>query len=146
MSMTVKLYSYQDDKIIANKSGKLNYIADAVCDIVGEFNILSPTIRLNTATSSLNANYVYIQELDLYYFVVDRQGLKANHIDLVLKEDLRYNYYNAVRSSQVTATRSNFYNKNIPDTMALNVPQERIQYRKLSSALTGQTYIVIIGG
>lgn len=146
MSMTVKLYSYQDDKIIANKSGKLNYITDAVCDIVGEFNILSPTIRLNTATSSLNTNYVYIQELGLYYFVEDRRGLKANHIDLVLKEDLRYNYYNAVRSSQVTATRSNFYNKNIPDTMALNVPQEHIQYRKLSDALTGQTYIVIIGG
>lgn len=144
--MTVKLYSYQRDKLIANKSPYLTQLAEISCTIVGDFDILRPTIRVETSTSTLNCNYVYIVDLGLYFFVTGRKGLTANHVDIELENDVRHSYYNSIKASDVTATRSNFYNKNIPDSMALNSASKRIQYRKLSQALTGDNYICIIGG
>ncbi len=144
--MTVRLYSYQRDKIIANKSPLLTLLSEVNATIIGDFNILRPTIRLESANSSLNANYVYIVELGLYFFVTGRKGLTANHVDLELENDIRHSYYNCIRVSDITATRSNFYNKNIPDSMAMGCASRKIQYRKLSQALSGENYICIIGG
>lgn len=144
--MTVKLYSYQGDKILGDKSSKLIELATLQCTIVGDFNILSPTIRLETNNHSLNANYVYISDLGLFFFITGRKGLTAHHVDLELTNDVRYSYLTSIRVSDVVATRSNFYNKNIPDKMALNIANQRVQYRKLSSALSGSNYICIIGG
>lgn len=144
--MTVKLYTYSKDKLIANKSSYLTELATITCNIVGDFNILRPTIRVETSSNTLTANYVYIVELGVYFFVTGRKGLTANHVELELENDVRYTYYNSIKASDVTATRSNFYNKNIPDTMVLNSASKKIQYRKLSQALTGENYICIIGG
>lgn len=144
--MTARLYSYQKDKLIANKAPYLTQLAEVSCTIVGEFDILVPTIRLESVNSALNCNYVYIVELGVYFFVTGRKGLTANHVDLELNNDVRHTYYTAIRVSKVTATRSNFYNKNIPDSMALSCASQKIQYRKLSQALTGSNYICIIGG
>lgn len=144
--MTVKLYTYSKDKLIANKSSYLTELATISCTIVGDFNILRPTIRVETNSNTLTANYVYIVELGVYFFVTGRKGLTANHVELELENDVRHSYYNSIKASDVTATRSNFYNKNIPDSMALNSASKKIQYRKLSQALTGDNYICIIGG
>ena len=144
--MTVKLYTYTKDKIIADKSSYLTLLDTVSCDIIGDFNILKPTIKITKTANSLACNYVYIVELGVYFFVVDKQGLTAQHIELKLDNDVRYTYLNAIKLSDVTATRSNMYNKNIPDTMALSVPQQKITYRKLSQALTGESYIMIVGG
>lgn len=144
--MTARLYSYQKDNLIANKAPYLTQLAEVSCDIVGEFNVLSPTIRLESANSALNCNYVYIVDLGLYFFVTGRKGLTAHHVDLELSNDVRHSYYTALRASKVTATRSNFYNKNIPDAMAMSCASQKVQYRKLSQPLTGSTYICIIGG
>jgi len=144
--MTVRLYSYQRDKLIANKSPYLTQLAEISCTIVGDFNILRPTIRVETANSTLNCNYVYIVDLGLYFFVTGRKGLTANHVDIELENDVRHSYYNSIKVSDVTATRSNIKNKNIPETMALNIPQEKVTYRKLGNALTGANYILVVGG
>lgn len=144
--MTVKLYTYSKDKMIANKSPYLTELATISCTIVGDFNILRPTIRVESDSNTLTANYVYIVELGIYFFVTGRKGLTANHVELELENDVRHSYYNSINASDVTATRSNFYNKNIPDNMAMSCASERITYRKLSQALTGNNYICIIGG
>lgn len=144
--MTVKLYTYSKDKLIANKTPYLTELATISCTIVGDFNILRPTIRVETNSNTLTANYVYIVELGVYFFVTGRKGLTANHVELELENDVRHSYYNSIKASDVTATRSNFYNKNIVDNMALNSASKKIQYRKLSQALTGDNYICIIGG
>ena len=145
--MTVKLYTCTADKIKADKSGSLTQLAEiSGVNIYGDFNILKPSIRMDSNVNSLACNYVYIVELDRYYFVTDKQGLTATHIILSLENDRRYNFLSVVQNSDVTATRSNMYNKNIPDTMALNIPQEKITYRKLSEALTGENYILVVGG
>lgn len=144
--MNISFYNFTGDKKEADKSSKIILLSTVSATIVGDFNLIDPVIKVETSSDALSCNYVYISSLNKYYFVLDRQGLTAHHVNLVLHEDLRYNFIHSIKASDVTATRSNFYNKNIPDNLALRIPQQRIQYRKLSEALTGQTYIVIIGG
>ena len=145
--MTINLYTCTADPLKADKSGSLTLLESVSnVNIYGEFNILAPQLKLDANANTLSCNYVYIQELDRYYFVKEKTGLTATHVILTLENDYRYNFLTVVRNSDVTATRCNMYNKNIPDTMALNIPQEKVTYRKLSSALTGENYILVVGG
>lgn len=145
--MNITLYTCNADPLKANKSGSLTTLATITgATIYGEMNILTPKIKLDANNNSLTANYCYISDLDRYFFIKDKVGITATHVILQLENDRRYNFLNTIKNSDVTATRSNMQNKNIPDTMAMNIPQEKVTYRKLSSALTGENYILIVGG
>ena len=145
--MNITFYTNSADPLKADKSGSLTQLVQLTgCSIIGDFNILTPRIKVTANANTKAANYCYISDFDRYYFIKDKVGLSGTHLDLLLENDLRYNFLSVILNSNVTATRSNFYNRNIPDTMALNIPSERVQYRKLSQALTGDNYICIIGG
>lgn len=145
--MNIKFYTNTADTLKADKSGSLTQLADLTgCSIIGDFNILTPRIKVIANANTKAANYCYISDFNRYYFVKDKVGLSGTHLELLLENDLRYNFLSVIQNSDVTANRSNMYNKNIPDPMVLTVPQEKITYRKLSEALTGESYIAIIGG
>lgn len=145
--MEVKLYTNTADTQRADKTGYLTLLATVTgVNVYGDFDLQQPQLKLDANSNSLTANYCYIVELGRYYFIQKHLGRTATHVTLQLDLDRRYTYLNTIKNSDVTATRSNMYNKNIPDTMALNVPQEKVTYRKLSSALTGENYILVVGG
>mgnify|MGYP007092152702 CR=1 FL=1 len=145
--MNITFYTCTADTIKADKSGSLTTLKTVTsAQIIGDMNILSPRIKVVADADTKAANYCYISDFDRYYFVKDKVGLSGTHIELLLENDLRYNFLSVIQNSDVTASRSNMYNKNIPDPMVLTVPQENITYRKLSEALTGESYIAIIGG
>lgn len=141
--MTVTLYQLSLNPIVVNKT--LNTGTDKSCTIKDNLDVLNPVIELDFDASILSKNYMYIQDLGRYYFIenidiVNHTIVITGHVD-VLKT-----YATAIKSGSCTATRSNFINKNIPESLALKIPQNKIQYRKLSDALSGSTYIAIIGG
>lgn len=141
--MTVKLYTLNINPIVVNKT--LNTPTDYTCTIKDDMDILNPVLELAFDASILSKNYMYIQDLGRYYFITNIQ-IDGPRIIITGHVDVLKTYSTAIKSGNCTATRSNYKNKNIPETLALKLPQNRIQYRKLSSALTGSTYIVIIGG
>ena len=104
-----------------------------------------PVLRLVHDASHMSFNYAYIPDFGRYYYV-DPPEIDGKEDIFYLHVDVLMTFADDIKASKGTATRSNFYNRNIPDTMALELPQDRVQYRKLSEALTGETYIVIIGG
>lgn len=108
-------------------------------------DVHDPVIRLVHDASHMAFNYAYIPDFGRYYYV-DPPEIDGKEDIFYLHVDVLMSYANDIKASKGTATRSNFYNRNIPDTMALELPQDRVQYRKLSEALTGETYIAIIGG
>ncbi len=143
--MNITFYTNTADSLVADKTLHLTTLKTVTsAQIIGDMNILSPRIKVIADTK--DANYCYISDFDRYYFVKDKVGLSGTHLELLLENDLRYNFLSVIQNSDVTANRSNMYNKNIPDPMVLTVPQEKITYRKLSQALTGESYIAIIGG
>lgn len=116
------------------------------CSIKEPCDILNPVLMLKRNASNLQYNYFYIADFGRYYFATKPIETDGPVDYLSLHCDVLKTWKSDILASNGTATRSNFYNKNIPESLALTVPQETIQYRKLSSALSGNTYILIVGG
>lgn len=141
--MTVKFYSVSINPIVLNKT--LGTATDKTCTIKDNMDIINPVVELAYDAAILGKNYMYISDLGRYYFITNIE-IVGHRIFVTGHVDVLKTYNSQIRAGNCTSTRSNFYNKNIPDALYLPVPQDKITYRKLSSALSGDTYICIIGG
>lgn len=141
--MTVKFYTMALNPIVLNKT--LGTATDKTCTIKDSLDVINPTIELDFDASILSKNYMYIPDLGRYYFITSIEII--NHVIIVRGHvDVLKTYNSQIRSGKCTATRSNKKNLTIPDSMIVTLPTEKIQYRKVSSAITGGTYVLIIGG
>lgn len=115
------------------------------CSLKDGVSIEDPVLYIKHDVTLFACNYVYIPDFGRYYFIRGRE-IDGDTEYITCHVDVLKSFESDIKSSKGTATRSNFYNKNIPDPLALSLPNNRITYRKLSPALTGNTYICIIGG
>lgn len=141
--MNVNFYNSKIKKNEINKT--LGTPIQKTCALKNGSSIEDPVLYMEHDATLFNTNYVYIPDFGRYYFISGRELVEHTEY-ITCHVDVIKSFADDIKSSKGTATRSNFYNRNIPDPMGLELPQDRIQYRKLSEALTGETYIAIIGG
>lgn len=141
--MIINFYNAKIKKNEINKT--LGTPIVKTCALKNGSSIEDPVLYMEHDASLFACNYVYIADFGRYYFVTGRELVEHTEY-ITCHVDVLKSFADDIKASKGTATRSNFYNRNIPDTMALELPQDRVQYRKLSEALTGETYIAIIGG
>ena len=141
--MNVNFYNMKLKKNELNKV--LNTPIVKACSVKDGITLEDPVLYLGYDATLLTYNYVYIPDFQRYYFVTGRE-IDGKTIYISLHVDVLASFKNDILASTGTATRSNFYNKNIPDKMVASLPGENIQYRTLSSAFTGETYVLILGG
>lgn len=141
--MIVNFYNAKIKKNEINKT--LGTPIVKTCSLKNGSSIEDPVLYMEHDAQLFQTNYVYIPDFGRYYFVSGRELVEHTEY-ITCHVDVLKTFADDIKSSKGTATRSNFYNRNIPDSMGLELPQDRVQYRKLSEALTGETYIVIIGG
>ena len=141
--MDVVFYNFKFKKNEINKTIPVGTTAS--CKIKDGASIEAPVLYMRKNDNIINCNYVYIQKWNRYYFMEPPEVVGPD-MYITLKEDYLQSWKSDILSSIGTATRSNFYNKNIPDKMVASLPGENIQYRTLSSAFTGETYVLILGG
>lgn len=141
--MQINFYNAKIKKNEMNKT--LGTPIVKTCALKNGSSIEDPVLYMEHDTSLFACNYVYISDFGRYYFISGRELVEHTEY-ITCHVDVLMSFKNDIKASKGTATRSNFYNKNIPDSMALELPEDRVQYRKLSNALTGETYICIIGG
>lgn len=142
--MEIRLYTMSYNPIKINKTLPGTYVEKSI-NFKGDMDVLDISFTLGYDSSLLTKNYAYIPDLGRYYFIkpvgiTGQEILFSGHCD-VLKS-----WSSIIKSSNCIATRSNFKNKTIPDPMILELPSEQITYRKLSTPITGGTYVAIIGG
>lgn len=142
--MNIRLYNMAYNPIKVDKSIPVSYTEKSI-DFKGDMNILDISFELGYDSILLNKNYAYIPDLGRYYFIKPI-GIIGHRIVFSGHCDVLKSWSSSIKGSKCTATRSNFKNSTIPDNMYLEIPQEKITYRKLSTALSGNTYICIIGG
>ena len=141
--MTVTFYQLSINPIVLNKS--LGTGTDKTCVVKDNLDVLNPEFELDFDASILSKNYMYVADLGRYYFITSIEIV--NHVIIVRGHvDVLKTYNSQIRSGKCTATRSNKKNLTIPDTMVISLPTEKIQYRKISSEITGGTYVLILGG
>ena len=93
----------------------------------------------------MNFNYAYISDFGRYYYV-DPPEIAGKEDIFYLHVDVLMSFYNDIKASVGIATRSQYYNRNLADNLVVPLESEKIRYRKLSTAITGGTYVAIIGG
>ena len=135
--MTVNFYNMKFKKNELNKV--LNTPIVKTCSVKDGITLEDPVLYLEYNTALLAYDYVYIPDFQRYYFVTGRE-IDGKTLYISLHVDVLMSFKNDIMSSVGTATRSNFYNKNIPDKMVASLPGENIQYRTLSSAVNGWYY------
>lgn len=141
--MNINFYNSKIRKNEVNKS--LGVAIVKTCSLKEGSSIEDPILYMVYDTSLMGCNYVYIPDFSRYYFITGKE-IDGKTLYITCHVDVLKTYATDIKASKGTATRSNIYNKNIPDSLAMEIPQNKIQYRKLSEALTGDTYICIIGG
>lgn len=141
--MNVNFYNMKFKKNELNKV--LNTPIVKACSVKDGITLEDPVLCLGYDATLPTYNYVYIPDFQRYYFVTGRK-IDGKTMYISLHVDGLMSFKNDIMSSVGTATRSNFYNKNIPDKMVASLPGENIQYRTLSSAFSGETYVLILGG
>lgn len=141
--MNINFYNSKIRKNEVNKS--LGVAIAKTCSLKEGSSIEDPILYMVYDTSLMSCNYVYIPDFGRYYFITGKE-IDGKTLYITCHVDVLKTYSADIKASKGTATRSNIYNKNIPDSLAMEIPQNKIQYRKLSEALTGGTYICIIGG
>lgn len=141
--MTVKLYTMNINPIVLNKT--LGTALSKTCTIKNDMDVINPVIDLEYDATVLTKNYMYIEDLGRYYFITNI-AIVGHRIFITGHVDVLKTYNSSIRAGSCTATRSNMKNLTIPDTMVMTLPTEKITYRKMSTGITGGTYVLIIGG
>lgn len=139
--MNVKLYTNSSDSIVANKS--ITEKATITVDIWETVTPLEVVMTVSGFDGIESVNYAYFNSR--YWFVVPNKT-QGNRYILDCKIDTVKTYRSSINGATVTATRSKFKNSDIKDPMVLDIPKQTVQYRKLSAEISGESYIMIVGG
>lgn len=114
MSLTVKLHHNSSPD---NKIGKsLDAGLSMNCVLKEESSILKPTIIIEAATPPITYNYMYIQDLQRYYFIDDIVSKNNKIWEITGHVDVLQTYKNGILGqSVVLARQQNKFNTYLND-------------------------------
>ena len=122
----IKTFIYDGKPNTVNKTLQENEEYTGVLNAT--FNILTPVVRFRTRTP-VSFNYVYIESLNRYYFVSEKQ--QDGDICIVrLRVDVLQTYKEKILASSATLTKGENVNKYLSNRS--NVVDVRPQFRKLN--------------
>lgn len=103
--MQVSLYTTSDDRRVVSKT--LTAIAENISIVPKEqLDIITPRIRIAWNSNYLAANYMYLSEINRYYFISDMMLNTGHNIDLIGNIDVLKTYDAEIRTLQATIIRS----------------------------------------
>lgn len=109
-----------------------------------ELDTETPTIIIESSTSTSAFNYLYIKALDRFYFVRGKSYLKDGVLSLQLAEDVLETYKAAIKSTNAYCVRSaNKYNSLIQDTDAPLQVDKIIRYENFSNEFNSNHCILV---
>lgn len=147
MSLTVKLHHNSSPD---NKIGKqLDAGLSMNCVLKEESSILKPTIIIEAATAPITYNYMYIQDLQRYYFIDDIVSKNNKIWEISGHVDVLQTYQNGILAQDAVIRRQqNKYNLylNDPDFMTYNYDQLQTLYFSSTGFLKTLSYVLVVNG
>jgi len=147
MSLTVKLHHNSSPD---NKIGKqLDAGLSMNCVLKEESSILKPTIIIEAATPPITYNYMYIQELQRYYFIDDIVSKNNKIWEITGHVDVLQTFQNGILAQDAVIRRQqNKYNLylNDPDFMTYNYDQLQTLYFSSTGFLKTLSYVLVVNG
>ena len=127
----IKTYIYNGKPNEVNKTLQENKEYSGVLNAT--FNILTPVVRFRTRTP-VTFNYVYIESLNRYYFVSEKQQ-DGDICTVRLRVDVLFTYKNIILNSSATLVKGGNANKFVSNRN--NVYDVRPKTKKINFPNTG---------
>lgn len=134
--MLARLYYNKSDKRYINKS--LTLINDISIELKSDTSIINPTLILSYNSEVMQANYIYIPELDRYYYI-DNIIASTQKLIVECSVDVLMSWRSQIDNMDVIVERSeNVYNLYLPDEKFKLYNYPLIQTKKFTPTTTTQ--------
>lgn len=120
------------------------------CGFLEPFSVTEPVVDYNgTLGKFINANYMYIEELNRYYFITELEIITRRQIRIRGKVDLRASYKDTIRANKAIirrAEKQNVYNLYINDGSLIAYQDPYILTEPFPAGFTGTSFILAVAG
>jgi hypothetical protein len=102
--MLAKFFENKSDERYMNKALELKY-DNIPIEILNPSSIEEPTIKVSTGLIGKNVNYVWLSDLERYYFIRS-WNFENGYITLICEEDYLYSHKNEIYRQNVIVSRN----------------------------------------
>jgi hypothetical protein len=102
--MLAKFFENKSDERYMNKALELKY-DNIPIEILNPSSIEEPTIKVSTGLIGQNVNYVWLSDLERYYFIRS-WNFENGYITLICEEDYLYSHKNEIYRQNVIVSRN----------------------------------------
>ena len=140
--MNATLYTNNSPK--ENVSKSLTQVATATINLLEQTSITNPKIVYEGA--DINFDYIYIQELGRYYYVVEAVSLVTGIWQITCKEDVLETYASQIKNHSALIERQEFtYNPYLKDNLVPMANDTEQYIKKFTNGIEfTDTYNVIL--
>lgn len=113
MTITTYINNSENNRLIKDLTQIKQYVG---CSAILPMSIINPTIDIVDSTFNVNCNYIYITDLNRYYFVNNITALNNGRWQLNCHIDVLMSYADEIKQQQATFRRQKYlYNMYITD-------------------------------
>lgn len=135
--MEITLYQNVSEKNRLNKEFTDELAATAI--FKDEVDIINPTLRITGDISIISFNYLYIKELNRYYYIDNIVSVRNNLWELKCSIDVLMTYKEGIKTQNALISRQeNKYNLYLPDDHFKTLATPRIQVKAFPNSFTDE--------
>ena len=145
MSFDIGLYNNTQELNKISKSPTL------VRTLTGEFreevDIVNPEILIEYDGTLTDVNYMYIQQLNRWYFITGIESVRTKLWRIYAHCDVLKTYSEAILGTEAVIARSeSLYNLLINDSMFKVYSNPRLQIANFPNKFSGESYVLVMNG
>ena len=137
--MTITAYMCTDDDHHIPKH--MTQVGTFTGSVRGEISVETPYIRIEA--TNVDFNYIYVTEFSRYYYVIDKNYLRTNIMELSCKVDVLQSFYKQFIYCPMICSRSwSTYNPYIADTRRKYEQRPEHEYVKIGRFDSGMSVVL----
>lgn len=145
--MQATFYNNKSDKRYLNKTIEAKY-SNIPIEVLEPSSIIRPSLRVSSGLVGQSVNYIYVNELERYYYIKD-WIMENGHIRLECEVDVLMSFKDAIKQQNVILSRQekNYNLYQVDNKMKLlNAPATRVIEFPSGFDYSTQEFVLILTG
>ena len=146
--MKADFYYNASENNVINKH--ITKIKTAECIVKADIDIKKPILEMSFDANLHKANYVYIESMNRYYYITDKQNVIGNRFRVFCDVDVLESFKNDILKEQVilASTEKIGSNNYLPSTVWKSTVKDKTEIKTFPSGLleNGEWVLITAGG